>query len=113
MTRYLMLICMCCACAQPSMINLTIQEQQNCMKIFREIIKIQNERNSLIDEMSTINQFRKERQISKKKHAAFSAAWIEKENELAARVNNLYITGYAKDCFKERKKNEQMLGVDE
>ena len=83
------------------------------MKIFTEILNIQDKRNSSSDEMTAMNQFRKEKKISKKKHKAFVTMWLQKENHLATRANDLYIEGYRKNCFKEIKGNEENLGVDE
>ncbi len=93
--------------------ELNENQQHECVKIFTEILNIQDKRNSLSDEMNAINRLRKERKISKKKHQAFFMVWLEKENHLAARANNLYIEGYTKNCFREMKSDEENLGVDE
>jgi len=100
-------------CTTSEAYELSENQQHQCMKIFTEILNIQDKRNSLSDEMNAINRLRKDKKISKKKHKAFFVVWLAKENHLAARANDLYIEGYAKNCFREMKSNEENLGVDE
>ena len=74
----------------------------DCINIFEDILKIQEERDYLSNNMQYISRLRKERSISKQKHKAFSQEWINKERYLRDKVTKIYDKAYAKGCFDER-----------
>lgn len=80
---------------------LTIEEQQECMALFENILSIQETRNQKSNEMARLTIMRGKKEISKKKYRAFYETWLANENRLAGDVNKLYLVATDKGCFNK------------
>ena len=72
---------------------------EKCLKMFEEILAIQQSRDALGVEMGKATDNFKEGKISKNKYRETRFEWLEKESKLATDANKLYAIAYGANCF--------------
>ena len=77
--------------------------KEDCMKLFSDVLSIQEVRNEASDEMNGWTRLFEEGKIRPGKYREKYHKWQTDENTLRNRVTLIYDVGYAAGCFDENK----------
>ena len=75
--------------------------RQECATLFREIIKIQDDREALRRNLNKTQQAFHQGETSQDMFAQARVVWLESENSLATEAAGLYTAGRTKGCFQK------------
>ena len=75
--------------------------QQECAQLFKNILKIQDDREEFRKQFDQVQQAFNNEEIGRQKMSEASSLWLSNENSLATEAASLYSTGHEKGCFQK------------
>ena len=75
--------------------------QQECAELFKNILAIQDNRETFRNELNTVRHAFNEDKIGQNRMATAHQFWLHNENTLATQAAGLYSEGRAKGCFQK------------
>ena len=92
-----------CTASRPAFDYPVPTSQEDCMRLFTDVLSMQRQRNAAADQMSAYTDRINAGKMSVRKYRKKYSEWKAIENRLRGHVTHIYDAGYEAGCFDEEK----------